>query len=95
MDGKTLKEKLAKTGLSHAEIARRIGVSPQSFSQSLKSSDIKTGLLETLCKALGKDMSFFYDIPSKDIELDRLKKDNEHLHSILAKIKEDIQANEK
>ena len=35
-------------------------MSQPSFHQALGAADIKTGLLERICDALGKDMSFFY-----------------------------------
>lgn len=65
MSGEELKQKLDSTGLSQAEIARRLGVIPQSMTQYFKADDVRTGTLEKLCEVLEKDMSFFYDIPSK------------------------------
>ena len=65
MTGEELKRKLDGTGLSQAEIARRLGVIPQSMTQYFKADDVRSGTLERLCEVLNKDMSFFYDIPSK------------------------------
>lgn len=67
MTGEVLKRKLDGTGLSQAEIARRLGVIPQSMTQYFKADDVRTGTLERLCEVLNKDMSFFYDIPSKHV----------------------------
>ena len=60
MSGEELKSKLKGTGLSLAEIARRMGVIPQSVVQALEAKDIKTGFLEEVCRVIDKDMSFFY-----------------------------------
>lgn len=73
MNGKELKAKLNESGLSLAEIARRLEVTPQSVSQFFKADDVRTGLLEDLCRVLDKDMSFFYDIESRS----RLESRNE------------------
>ena len=48
-----------------AEIARRLGILPQSLNQFFLAEDVRTGLLEDLCRVLDKDMSFFYDIQPK------------------------------
>ena len=60
MSGEDLKKKLKEVGISQAEIARRLGVIPQSVGQSLNADDIKSGFIEDLCRVLGKNMSFFY-----------------------------------
>lgn len=60
MTGQELKSKLNVLGLSEAEIARRLGKPQQSFNQTLKAQDVKTSLLEELCKTFNVDMSFFY-----------------------------------
>ena len=61
MSGEELKEKLINGGYSVTAIAKAMNIKHQELSQKLnKSSDIKTGLLEDLCKSLKIDMSFFY-----------------------------------
>lgn len=65
MSGEELKKKLDDAGITQAEIARRLGVIPTSVWQSLTAKDVKSGFLEDICHAFDKDMSFFYDIPSK------------------------------
>ena len=95
MTGEELKRRLDGIGISQAEIARRMGVFPQSLNMTFKAADVKSSIIEKLCKVLGKDMSFFYDTPSKDIELERLRKENRQLHDLITKIKEEIRANEK
>ncbi len=65
MSGEVLKQKLKDLGVSQAELARRLNVIPETIAQALKAKDIKSGFLEDLCRVLDKDISFFYDIPSK------------------------------
>lgn len=60
MTGKELKERLSKYGVSQSEIARRLGMSQQSFNQALMANDVKTGLLERIADVLAVSMSFFY-----------------------------------
>lgn len=60
MTGEKLKNVLFINKIEQKTLAAQIGLSPQSFSQMLTATDIKTGLLENICAALGKDMSFFY-----------------------------------
>ena len=60
MTGKELKERIRTKGMSESEIARRLNMSQQGFNRTLRSEDVKTGLLEKLCKVFDVDMSFFY-----------------------------------
>ena len=60
MSGEELKKKLKSAGISQAEIARRLGVVPQSVIQTLEAKDIKSGFIEDLCRVLDKDINFFY-----------------------------------
>lgn len=53
MTGKELKEKLQTTGLSLADIAGKLGMSPQHLNQALNAADIKSGLLERVCAVFG------------------------------------------
>ena len=50
MSGKELRELLASKGILQKDIA----------SQQLRAKDIKTGLLESICKVLNVKMDFFY-----------------------------------
>lgn len=68
MDGKIVKEKLKKCGIPLSEIAARMGYeNDQRLHSQLKSEDVKTGLLEKICKAIGVDMSFFYPSASSSV----------------------------
>jgi len=61
MDGKLVKEKLKKCGVSLSEIAARLGYeNDQRLHSQLKSGDVKTGLLEDIARVIGVNMSFFY-----------------------------------
>lgn len=60
MSGEELKNKLIALHISQSEVARRLRISQPQFNQALKSSDIKTGLLERICVAFNLSMSQFY-----------------------------------
>lgn len=60
MSGKELRELLASKGILQKDIARQLNMTPGGFSQQLRTKDIKTGLLESICKALNVKMDFFY-----------------------------------
>lgn len=60
MSGKELRELLASKGILQKDIARQLNMTPGGFSQLLRAKDIKTGLLESICKILNVKMDFFY-----------------------------------
>lgn len=60
MSGKELRELLASKGILQKDIARQLNMTPGGFSQQLRAKDIKTGLLESICKVLNVKMDFFY-----------------------------------
>lgn len=60
MTGAELKERLSTTHISLSEIARRIGISPQSLNSMFNSEDVKSGSIEKLSKALDVPITFFY-----------------------------------
>ena len=64
MTGQELKAIIAACGISQSEIARRLGMSQQSFNQGLNVPDIRTGLLERIAEATGKPLSYFYPAAS-------------------------------
>lgn len=69
MSGKELRELLASKGILQKDIARQLNMTPGGFSQQLRAKDIKTGLLESICKVLKVKMDFFMEAPniSKDM----------------------------
>lgn len=60
MTGEELKKVLTQHGLMLKDVAALLGMSQQNFSSALKVADIKTGLLEELCRVLDKKIDFFY-----------------------------------
>ena len=81
MSGEELKQKLKSAGISQAEIARRLGVVPQSVIQTLEAKDIKSGFIEDLCRVLDKNISFFYggESSQKSDELENANNQIKHL----------------
>lgn len=67
MTGQELKARIAACGISQSEIARRLGMSQQSFNQGLNVPDIRTGLLERIAEATGIPLSYFYPAASATI----------------------------
>lgn len=61
MSGQELKITLKKTGISQSEIAKRLGVTPQTVSAYFMTREVSTSLLERLCGVLDVPMSYFYD----------------------------------
>lgn len=60
MTGLQVKEKLYQAKVTQADLAKKLNLSSQQMSQALNAADIKSGLLEKICEALGVNMSFFY-----------------------------------
>lgn len=60
MKGIDLKEKLNAQHISLAEIARRMGISPQSLNSIFNSDDVKSGTLEKLSQVLEVPLAYFY-----------------------------------
>lgn len=62
MKGIEIKRILSENGVSVAHIARLLGLSQQNLSAALQKDDIRTGLLEDIAGAIGKDVPFFYGV---------------------------------
>lgn len=61
MDGQVLKERLSKlTNLTQMELAEKLNVSQQSFSQYFLAKDVKSGLIEKLSEIIGVDIATLY-----------------------------------
>lgn len=73
MTGERLKELLSSLKISQTDIAKKLGLSQQSFNQMLSASDVKSSLLERVANAIGMSISTLYDLgccstaPDKDI----------------------------
>lgn len=61
MSGAELKDILTSIDESLANVARRLDVTPQNLDSTLKTKDVKTGLIERLAKLYNKPVSFFFD----------------------------------
>ena len=60
MTGKHILNLMTQEGFSISKMAQMIGTSQPNLSSALKHTDIRTGLLEDIAKAMGKPLAFFY-----------------------------------
>ena len=60
MNGKIIKDVLAKHGISQAEIAKLLGTTPNNLNNMLAKDDVRTGLLEGIAEAAHLPISVFY-----------------------------------
>lgn len=60
MKGSELKQIFLLNGWSQVEICSKIGESQQNFSSSLRSDNVKSGLIERVAEAMGVPVSFMY-----------------------------------
>lgn len=60
MTGKQVLDLMTQEGYSINKMAQLIGTSQPNLLSALKHTDIRTGLLESIAKAMGKPLSFFY-----------------------------------
>ncbi len=61
MKGAIVRRRLAQVGMSQAELARLLSVSPQTVNKILHTANIQTGTLERICEVLHLPVTFFYD----------------------------------
>lgn len=66
MRGERLKEILSTYKVSQSEIARKLGLSQQSFNQMLSASDVKTSLLERIANVIEVPISHLYGEKDKE-----------------------------
>ena len=96
MDGQVLKERLSKlTPLTQMELAEKLNVSQQSFSQYFLAKDVKSGLIEKLAEIIGVDISTIYgqeqqginnnkgDVITGDHVANRVNEESKQMISIL------------
>ena len=62
MTGKDVKTKLLASGYVLADIAKEMGIIPQTLNSLLQANDIKTGVLENIAKAINKSVYFFFEV---------------------------------
>lgn len=60
MSGDEAKKILIENGYKLTDIANALGIIPQNLHSLLKAEDVKSGVLEKIANALGKDICFFY-----------------------------------
>lgn len=61
MTGKSVKDRLLNSGYILADVAKEMGVIPQTLNSLLQANDIKTGVLENIAKAINKSIYFFFE----------------------------------
>lgn len=61
MTGRSVKNKLVSSGYVLADVAKEMGVIPQTLNSLLQANDIKTGVLESIAKAINKSIYFFFE----------------------------------
>lgn len=96
MDGQVLKERLSKlTNLTQMELAEKLNVSQQSFSQYFLAKDVKSGLIEKLAEIIGVDIPTLYgqgqqginhnagDVITGDHVANRVNEESKQMISIL------------
>lgn len=69
MDGTRLKQLLIPLDDSLANIARKLGMSPQSLDNMFNNKDIKSGFIERIAKLYNKPISYFFDENDSDFEI--------------------------
>ena len=99
MNGQELKQILAGMGVNQSELAKMLQTSNQNVSNLMHRASIKTSTLETIAKALNKDISVFFGtnpgktaedyekiIQQKDEEIKRLNERIDKLVGIIEKM---------
>lgn len=61
MSGAELKDILTALDESFASVARKLEMTPQNLDSTLKTKDVKTGLIERLSKIYNKPISYFFN----------------------------------
>lgn len=61
MTGKDVKTKLLASGYILADVAKGMGIIPQTLNSLLQANDIKTGVLENIAKSINKSIYFFFE----------------------------------
>ena len=76
MKGASVKDILLSNGYKLKDIADLMGETPQNLQAMLKVEDIKTGVLERISSAIGKNITFFFNEKNIDV-LDDAKMNND------------------
>ncbi len=60
MNGLELRKALSKSKVSIVDLAEKLNMTQPNLSNAFKVQDVKSGMLEKICDALGVTMDFFY-----------------------------------
>ena len=88
MEGKNFQKKLKELGITQAQVAEILGITPQSVSSMMKAMSVKTSSLEKIARGLGKDISVFFDDNTSDIA--SMKKALDEKDAIIKKLDERV-----
>lgn len=69
MTGEDLKFSLLSLDETLANVARKLDMTPQNLDGILKTKDIKTGLIERLCKAYHVSSTYFFNENRRDVNV--------------------------
>ena len=60
MTGKDIRQKIEKSGVAYADLAKRLDVSPQTLNSRLKAHDLKLSFIEEVARAINKPLYYFF-----------------------------------
>ena len=60
MNGLELRKALSKSKVSIVDLAEKLNMTQPNLSNAFKVQDVKSGMLEKICDALGVTIDFFY-----------------------------------
>lgn len=94
MKGSDVKKILRACGYTQTSVAKTIGTTPKALNEALNAENIKIELLKRIAKAIGKDVSFFFNdgkTDSKQIEqVNAVYKKTLKLYAATLKLSENI-----
>ena len=89
--GEIIKQVISEQKISKAELARRLGVKPQSVDYMLTRKSIDTDTLYLLSNILNYDFALLYSIKEKQIDCDN---ENKEINLIKAKVTIEFELND-
>lgn len=85
MSGEEVKAVLRQYNVNLSQLAKALGYdNDQRLHSALKARDVKSGLIESIARELGRGVGIFYG-QSED-ETDRLRKENTKLKAIIGEL---------
>ncbi|MEZ0611985.1 hypothetical protein ACAW74_25965 [Fibrella sp. WM1] len=61
MTGQYVKEKIVASGTRLSDVARSLGITPQSLDERLSAKDMKVGVLTEIASAVNKPLAYFFE----------------------------------